>query len=719
MTYKLLLLVPGNYNSDVDNMLTFFKKDMCNTDIELIISYYEMNYWYDKYSEIFVKEKKEHDICIIISKFASVYTIPKIKNILKIFGILKNNNLEKDVYLICSGWNQTPSKYNPVKIMDTININGKTTSLPYCLDETIGYLKKFRDDTSMKNLLKNYIKNNKDKYETVYDIKKENNEYNIGYDEYYINNYLLKYMSENKKPYCYVDSFSLINMYYYYHPLVINKKLIKMEYEEYKQIFDDYMEIAELKNFSYNEIINAAYVKIKNSDDKNSSNMSTQIMNYVGKKIYKLVKFLKYNNDNRIYPKYLLDKVISLKKKSFYSKVAIIFVNLNVSEIIVESLILNDNKYKIAIVDEKKYLMSKLPYPLFYLNDGENAYFKLVDNGIMINSHDKSLIRPNFKIDFLKSKTNNKFNKYDKLILSTKILMTNIQPLRDYSRNNPRTDIHFGQKKLFLSELFFLTKYGHLSDLVLYAGAAPGTHIPYLMKLFPYHHFILVDPAPFKLKYPPNYKSSIEKRLVTINSYFTDDLAMEFIKFIMDNDKYKNKKLLFISDIRSGSDSERVQGVWEKNIIENNEMQNNWIKILNPIKSLLKFRTPFKEGYTKCYYGDIYLQPFANYDSAETRLICGPDYNMSLYDNFKHERQMVYHNLNIRNQKIINPLYKKNSRKNNKKINDKYINWDHSAEILIIYDYLRMCKTKKNISKKISKIIRNINYYCRLSQKQL
>jgi hypothetical protein len=33
---------------------------------------------------------------------------------------------------------------------------------------------------------------------------------------------------------------------------------------------------------------------------------------------------------------------------------------------------------------------------------------------------------------------------------------------------------------------------------LVYAGAAPGTHIPALAALFPGVHFVLVDPAPFK-----------------------------------------------------------------------------------------------------------------------------------------------------------------------------------------------------------------------------
>ena len=42
--------------------------------------------------------------------------------------------------------------------------------------------------------------------------------------------------------------------------------------------------------------------------------------------------------------------------------------------------------------------------------------------------------------------------------------------------------------------------YGHLSNNVIYAGAAPGLHIEYLSKLYPSHRFYLYDPNEFKIE---------------------------------------------------------------------------------------------------------------------------------------------------------------------------------------------------------------------------
>lgn len=80
---------------------------------------------------------------------------------------------------------------------------------------------------------------------------------------------------------------------------------------------------------------------------------------------------------------------------------------------------------------------------------------------------------------------------------------------------------HWGQRKLFLSELYFLTKYSKLGKVVIYAGAAPGTHIEYLATLFPEHIFLLVDPCHYDIK-PTGLP---HKEIILVNDYFTNELA--------------------------------------------------------------------------------------------------------------------------------------------------------------------------------------------------
>jgi hypothetical protein len=87
-------------------------------------------------------------------------------------------------------------------------------------------------------------------------------------------------------------------------------------------------------------------------------------------------------------------------------------------------------------------------------------------------------------------------------------------------QNEVKTVLHWGQRKLLLSEVEFLTKYGHLSNTVVYAGAAPGTHLNILAELFKDKKFVCVDPAPFNIR--PTSQFDLRRQL------FEDKTAEEF-----------------------------------------------------------------------------------------------------------------------------------------------------------------------------------------------
>ena len=147
-------------------------------------------------------------------------------------------------------------------------------------------------------------------------------------------------------------------------------------------------------------------------------------------------------------------------------------------------------------------------------------------------------------------------------------------------RNESKTVIHWGQRKLLLSEIEFLNMYGHLSNLVVYAGAAPGTHMNYLIDAFPTHHFVCVDPARFSIR--PNAR--VELR----NELFTDEMAREF----------ERARCLFVCDIRSADSSADNADDVEVHVEEDMMAQQQWHKLMRPVKSLLKFRLPWNPGAT-------------------------------------------------------------------------------------------------------------------------
>jgi len=195
-------------------------------------------------------------------------------------------------------------------------------------------------------------------------------------------------------------------------------------------------------------------------------------------------------------------------------------------------------------------------------------------------------------------------------------------------RGEEKTVIHWGQRKLFLSELEFLTMYGVPGALVVYAGAAPGTHTRYLIELFPELKFVLVDPAPFSSKLTEGPRCVLRQQL------FTDDVAREFEGL---------GNVLFMCDIRSCDWSQMNNEEVEDKVLEDMLSQQRWHDIIRPIKSMLKFRLPWNAGKTEYLAGDVYFQAFGPITTTETRLI-PYGHERVKWDNTKYEEQMFHFN---------------------------------------------------------------------------
>ena len=92
------------------------------------------------------------------------------------------------------------------------------------------------------------------------------------------------------------------------------------------------------------------------------------------------------------------------------------------------------------------------------------------------------------------------------------------KPYQPRTKNDLKTTMHWGQRKLLMTEIEFLTQYSKKNDMVLYVGAAPAIHTSFLSKLFPTLKFILVDPMKFNIK--ETDKIEIRKE------YFTNEKAL-------------------------------------------------------------------------------------------------------------------------------------------------------------------------------------------------
>lgn len=197
-------------------------------------------------------------------------------------------------------------------------------------------------------------------------------------------------------------------------------------------------------------------------------------------------------------------------------------------------------------------------------------------------------------------------------------------------RDEVKTVIHWGQRKLLLSEIEFLTLHARPNTTVIYAGAAPGTHIEYLAKLFHNVNFVLVDPSPFTVK------ERLPQIALRPNTLFTDELAQEFGAM--------GKDILFVSDIRSADPSVHSEDETEQQVAKDMAQQGRWHKLMGARKSMLKFRLSWRAGKTRYLAGEIYLPVWGPVTTTESRLIVDVNAAEIEYDNTKYEEQMFYFN---------------------------------------------------------------------------
>lgn len=215
-----------------------------------------------------------------------------------------------------------------------------------------------------------------------------------------------------------------------------------------------------------------------------------------------------------------------------------------------------------------------------------------------------------------------------------------------------------------MSEIEFLTLFAAPGKTVVYAGAAPGTHIAFLSDMFPEIKFILIDPAPFTV--------TSNDKIEIIQSLFTDEMATDL------GTKYPG--LLFISDVRSVDWELHNDKEVEEKVKNDMQMQQQWHLCLKPERSMLKFRLPWDAGSTTYLDGDIYLPVWGPVTTTETRLITKKNSTaMKRYDNKKYEQQLFYFNTVMRPS-----LYKHNY--NGEGIDYCY---DCRAEVAIITNYLK------------------------------
>ena len=196
-------------------------------------------------------------------------------------------------------------------------------------------------------------------------------------------------------------------------------------------------------------------------------------------------------------------------------------------------------------------------------------------------------------------------------------------------RNEQRTILKHGQRKLLMSEIgLFLRTDPQKSYTAVYAGAAPGIHIPFLSSLFPNIRFHLFDPANFEIR--RNTKIKIHQE------FFTDTVARRYAE---------RDDVIFISDIR--------MEVREQSVAKDMLEQKRWHRIINPEFTSLKFRLPWPgkgevgpDNIFRYLDGEIVLPIWGRTSTTECRLeiVKGVHSGDRPYNCLVYEREMSHFN---------------------------------------------------------------------------
>lgn len=249
---------------------------------------------------------------------------------------------------------------------------------------------------------------------------------------------------------------------------------------------------------------------------------------------------------------------------------------------------------------------------------------------------------------------------------------------------------HWGQRKLGMVLLQFLNLYLDLEKTpnpkVVYAGAAPGNNIKFVSILYPMVEWFLYDPRKIELQETD--------KIHIFQQYFEDKDAERY------RTDEESERVYFLSDIRRYSPSHfgELSQLYEKSILEDMFMQQEWCKIMNPVASQLKFRLPYPNyeiSTVKYLQGIIYIQPWAPIVTTETRLVVTDVTKYTTYNVLEYQNMLYFINKQVRNNyKFKNPFTKNGDTTiyKNELLNDL----DSRLEADIFIQYLYKFKQKVN-----------------------
>jgi hypothetical protein len=278
----------------------------------------------------------------------------------------------------------------------------------------------------------------------------------------------------------------------------------------------------------------------------------------------------------------------------------------------------------------------------------------------------------------------------------------------------PLTNVHIDGKKMLLNITHLLNEYYKnyygktgKEPLLLCIGSAPGTHLTYLHEMYPKMKFVLYDRSNFNKKLL-NYKDPNGFPIFDIYEGESGNFTDEKANLIVTSELYKNYDLLIVSSIRtSASTTDKFEDTIENDM----KLQQSWMRILNPVMSLVKFRMPInmKDNDKLTYMsGKLIHGAWKHPKTNETYLLSNQlDISIdSMYDYSSYNRTTFFHN------KFVRPFsFRRALQDFPIQITDKNLYcpcYDCYAELNILNDFLNNTNKTGSSIDTLVKIISNI-----------
>lgn len=239
--------------------------------------------------------------------------------------------------------------------------------------------------------------------------------------------------------------------------------------------------------------------------------------------------------------------------------------------------------------------------------------------------------------------------------------------------------VHYGQRKLLLNELLFLSMYGlrnypeitqddlakhdgradvtrsipknRETPIVVYAGAGgTGQHLLLLCKLFTGVMFYCYDMS----EYDRNLQGEVHEGNfpnVELHVALFAEEARDHFAYLSNQEK---RPIYFVSDIRSGG-KDLGHAAFEERVHADNLAQYDWVEAIRPVVAHLKWRIPYTHQdapiMTPCRF---MLEPWVDADSGELRQMVErpPDGAPYAYDTMTLEQ---FENKKMMHNNVISP----------------------------------------------------------------